>query len=370
MDSSFIKSYCNITSELLKYNIKYIKDENIVISPHSYIELMNILFEGSDNNTMSEIVKSFGFDNKSALSLKNSIKETRDVFKKCKEFTSTNALFTKVFKKEDFKKEFLKTLKNSNCETFCSKNLIKDVNAWVNRKTKGNIKDLSININDNAIISLLNVSAFDAKWEEKYRDSDILEDVEFKNIDNTKTKVSYLKSQEKVYLENSYITGFIKPYKNNNYSFAGLLPKKDGRKELEKAVEHLDLYKLLDKNEICNVDAFIPRFENKYQINLNDFCKSMGITEMFTDKADFSNMILKSVFISCIDQETYIKVDEKGTKAASVSMAQFLFTGAHHFKERKQVFLNRPFIYAIIHNDTRLPVFVGIMKNMEKNQKI
>ena len=103
-NSKLIKEYNKLSTLLLKYGMNYGKKENVVISPHSYIELMNILLEGSDNNTMSEIVKSFGFDKKSALSLKHSIKEMRDVFKKCKELTATNALFTKVFKKEDIKK--------------------------------------------------------------------------------------------------------------------------------------------------------------------------------------------------------------------------------------------------------------------------
>ena len=311
-NSKLIKEYNKLSTLLLKYGMNYGKKENVVISPHSYIELMNILLEGSDNNTMSEIVKSFGFDKKSALSLKHSIKEMRDVFKKCKELTSTNALFTKVFKKEDIKKEFLKTLKNNNGEAFCSKNLIKDVNAWVNKKAKGKIKDLNININDNTIISLLNVAAFDAKWEVAYRDTDILEDLEFKNIDNIETKATYLKSQENIYLENSYITGFIKPYKNYNYSFVGLLPKKEGRKELERVIDNSDLHKILDKNSNCSVDVLIPSFENKYVINLNDFCKSLGIKEMFTKNADFSNMISAPMHISSIDQLAYIKVDEKG----------------------------------------------------------
>ena len=67
MDSKFVKSYYNISTELLKYSIKHSINENFVLSPHSYIELMNILFEGSDNNTKKQISKVFGYDKKNIL---------------------------------------------------------------------------------------------------------------------------------------------------------------------------------------------------------------------------------------------------------------------------------------------------------------
>lgn len=364
MDSKFVKSYYNISTKLLEYNIKQSINENFVLSPHSYIELMNILFEGSDNDTKTQIVKAFGYDKKNILKLKNSVKEMCDILKSTKELKSTNALFTKMFKKSDFKKDFLSILKKCNGELFISKNLSDDITKWVKKQTKGLIQALSIPICDDTIVGILNAVAFDAKWEEDYRKSDILEDLEFKNVDKTKSKVDFLKSEEDIYLENEYITGFIKPYKNYSYSFVGLLPKKEGKKELKRVVESFDLYKTINQNENCDIDVFIPKFENKYVANLNGFCKSLGIKEMFTENADFGNMTSAPVHVSSIDQQAYIKVDEKGTKTASVTMSQFLFTGASGFIKRKKVHLDRPFVYAIIHNRTKLPIFVGIVNKM------
>lgn len=72
---------------------------------------MNILLEGSDNDTKMQIAKAFGYDKKNISKLKNNVKEMCDILKSSKEFKSSNALFAKIFKKSDFKKDFLSILK-------------------------------------------------------------------------------------------------------------------------------------------------------------------------------------------------------------------------------------------------------------------
>lgn len=59
-------------------------------------------------------------------------------------------------------------------------------------------------------------------------------------------------------------------------------------------------------------------------------------------------------------------MDRKGTKAAVVSMFGGGFgCGAPIFIQYKEVFLVRPFVYAIIHNETGIPVFTGILNYMD-----
>ena len=66
----------------------------------------------------------------------------------------------------------------------------------------------------------------------------------------------------------------------------------------------------------------------------------------------------------CIYQ--YVDLDRKGTKAAAVTMA-FLTLGCALVMERSEnVRLDRPFLYAIMHNESGLPVFTGIMNKAQK----
>ena len=59
-----------------------------------------------------------------------------------------------------------------------------------------------------------------------------------------------------------------------------------------------------------------------------------------------------------------IELDRGGTKAAAVTLAEIAFGSAAIFWERKSVELNRPFIYAIMHNKTKLPIFVGVVNKL------
>jgi serpin B len=76
----------------------------------------------------------------------------------------------------------------------------------------------------------------------------------------------------------------------------------------------------------------------------------------------------KSLAISQIIHKTHIELDEKGTKAAAATV--LVVTAACDSvdsapPEPKEVILDRPFAFAIVDNNTGLPVFMGIINTME-----
>lgn len=54
----------------------------------------------------------------------------------------------------------------------------------------------------------------------------------------------------------------------------------------------------------------------------------------------------------------FIQVDRNGTKAATATVATGGAGGIGPIIE-KEVILDRPFLYAIVHNDLGLPIFIG-----------
>jgi len=52
---------------------------------------------------------------------------------------------------------------------------------------------------------------------------------------------------------------------------------------------------------------------------------------------------------------------ESGTKAAAVTVVEMTEAAAYEpeVKERKEVYLDRPFVYAIVDNENNLPIFIG-----------
>lgn len=363
LNKKFVNVYNNITCELLKYFLEKSGSNNIVTSPYSFIALIDILLDGAGGETRDEMAGSFGFKSSKINILQDCLQEVRECLAKDKEVASANAIFTMQFDITNFHRDFLNKIKDKNGKIFVSKNLKIDISKWIKKQTKEMIPEISILIGNNVVMDIINVVAFDAKWAEEYNESDIIDGLTFNNIDNSKSATKFLSSEENIYIEDEGFMGFVKPYKKNNYSFVALLPKKEGDLALRNAVKKINLSKILFSGERCIVNVLLPEFECKSTFNLNSFCKSIGIKQAFTAKADFSNMVSEPVFMSSVDQQTFIKVDRKGSKAGLTTMAQFAFSGARKVEKIKNICFDRPFIYLIIHNDSMLPIIIGAMRS-------
>ncbi|MBR5789734.1 MAG: hypothetical protein IKX99_06485, partial [Lachnospiraceae bacterium] len=116
---------------------------------------------------------------------------------------------------------------------FASSDMARDVNAWVEEKTKGMIKNAAGDSLKDVVACLMNAVAFEAKWEELYEKDDIYEE-EFHNEDGSVVNVDMLHSKEYGWIENENLTGFIKSYKDEKYAFMALLP--DEGVSMEKAI--------------------------------------------------------------------------------------------------------------------------------------
>jgi len=88
-----------------------------------------------------------------------------------------------------------------------------------------------------------------------------------------------------------------------------------------------------------------------------------GINEIFSNLADFSPFSSARLKMDSIIHKARIEVDRNGTKAAAVTM-DIVCAGCAPRFDYKIVELNRPFVYAIIHTKTGLPVFTGIVNKL------
>ena len=92
----------------------------------------------------------------------------------------------------------------------------------------------------------------------------------------------------------------------------------------------------------------------------------MGMNIAFSDEADMTGMNeIPGTRISNVIHKTYIQVDEKGTKAAAVTAISA--ADAAMPEEPKRVNLDRPFLFMIVDNENKLPVFIGYV--MDPTQK-
>ncbi len=141
-----------------------------------------------------------------------------------------------------------------------------------------------------------------------------------------------------------------------------LLPKKEGEKALREAAEKADFANLFAKRRFAQVNVTMPEFTYSFNEDLTSFCKTLGIREAFSDHADFLPMSTEWLEVDQIIHKARIEVDRKGTRAAAVTMSVMVGGCAPPPEKPKTVRLDRPFLFAIMHEETGMPVFAGVVK--------
>ena len=249
-----------------------------------------------------------------------------------------------------------------------------DINGWVNSETKGMIPEILDEIPPDARMYLINAIAFEGEWMKEYEESDILEGCSFTNADGSKTDVTMLYSTEERYFTLGNGTGFLRNYKGGEYSFMGLLPEEGTDLDTyiaELAEEDADLAAAIRESEYGTVIVKIPEFTDDYDIEMSDMLTGMGMDIAFDPlRADFSNILETKdgedfpVCINRVLHKTHIEVDREGTRAAAVTAIEMADAACDPVVDPVHIYLERPFIYGIIDNETGLPVFLGCVNSL------
>ena len=148
-------------------------------------------------------------------------------------------------------------------------------------------------------------------------------------------------------------------YGNGVYSMLVILPAQ-GKKltELTAAINAKGWSNYFPTRVSCDVDLWLPKFETKYEIQLNGILSDMGMPSAFSPAADFKAMSNSALCLSLVKQDAIIKVDEEGTEAAAVSTATMYATA---FMPNQHIVFHadRPFLYLITESSTGAILFAG-----------
>lgn len=356
--SNYSEKYNEITKVMLENFTKGNEGKNLVFSPVSIITLLGMAADSVAGKAREEIAEFIGggisFDDVMTV-----LKGMQKIFTEGGSVVSSNAVCVKKEIRETITESYESRLKEIfDGELFSSENIVNDVNEWARVKTKGMIDKVADESLKRMVACLINAVSFEAEWAEQYEDDDVFEE-EFTNADGTKSDVQMMYSNEDRYVENAMYTGFVKPYKDGEYTFMALLPKAEDATFSEKNVMEIDFAKMLRESTYEMINVKMPEFKYDFDDELTDFCKDTGINTIFTPEADFSPMSSAWLKIDSIIHKAHIEVDRKGTKAAAVTEACVCYGCAHDY-EVKKVCLDRPFAYAIMNSKTGLPVFVGV----------
>ena len=346
------------------------KGENLLLSPLSAILCLGMVTGGADGETLAQLEKAFGMDtdtlNESLLAYVQSLYSGEGCAVEI-----ANSIWTKAGGNFAVREEFLQ--KNANFYgaqiyrvSFDSRT-VRDINAWVNKHTDGMIKEIVDSVSPDTVMMLINALMFDAKWQEKYESNDI-DKYTFTDYYGNESKVDMMNSEESFYLTLENAVGFAKKYEGGKYSFVGLLPEEgEDVYEFARSLTGDDFLAMWDAQSYRTVKVRIPEFSYENEFSLVDTLKALGVEDMFSpEDANFAGLGAcedGNIFCSEVRQKTFIEVNRNGTKAAAVTWATMECTSAAPM-ELVSVYLDRPFVYAIVDNATGLPLFVGVVASI------
>ncbi|KAI6181142.1 hypothetical protein M3Y98_00797100 [Aphelenchoides besseyi] len=100
----------------------------------------------------------------------------------------------------------------------------------------------------------------------------------------------------------------------------------------------------------------LPRFKVDFEIRLNEVLKKLGLSDAFSEHANFSTITHEPRFISESIHKVLIEVNEQGTVAAAYSIGACGCPGST--PPPKKIFrADHPFLYAIFYESH--PLFIG-----------
>ena len=365
LDDKYLNSSMDFSIEIFKKT--YTSEINTLVSPLSIVTALALAANGADNETLSQMehVLTNGLPiaelNGYLYTYINSLPSNEKA-----KFHLANSIWFKDVASLKMQDDFLQTsidyYDTSIFKEIFDNTTVSKVNNWVKENTHEMIDEIIDSIDSAMVTFLINALAFEAEWAKPYTLDNINEDI-FIDINGKKRDINMMHSDESIYLENENVTGFIKPYANDTYSFVAILPNESiDFNDYVSQLSSEEIIDLLSKRKNEKVVTSLPKFEYDFSIKLSDTLFCMGMEDAFIGpKADFTKMAISeegNIYISDVIHKTYIKVDELGTKAGAVTaiiMKSFGFIEA----SPKEVILDRPFVYMIVDNKTNLPIFIG-----------
>ncbi|XP_076653179.1 antitrypsin isoform X5 [Halictus rubicundus] len=229
------------------------------------------------------------------------------------------------------------------------------INVWVKEKTNNHIDSIvkSDDLNGDTALVLVNAVYFKGMWKQKF-DPELTQKLPFHLNENVMKEVpTMFKQADYNYGELPSLNAkFIEiPYQGNSISMLIILPNEvNGLAEVENKIQSTNLADILSQGHEAEVKLFLPKFKIKSEIDLISPLKKIGLTDMFTDHANFSGIADAPLTVSKVIQKAFIEVNEEGSEAAAVTGIVEIETSSIDGPPPIPVVqIDRPFFYAILH---------------------
>lgn len=342
--------------------------KDYIISPLSMQILLGMVLNGAQGETAAQICNVLGYGagdtpavNEFCLSM---LQQLPALDKKTK-LTLANAIFVDDgwplldTYKQNVGKYYMAEV--SNLDFGNNEASLKAINGWCSKQTNGLIPKVLDEVNHNILAYLLNALYFKSQWTDKFNTSLTAQEA-FTAEDGTKSTVSMMKRLDDAqYTEDEVFRAVRLPYGNGAFSMTVFLPQQGNKlADVVGRLKKIGWGAVRESMRSYEVDLWLPKFETKYHIELNDILSAMGMPLAFDRMlADFTAMSPYALCLSFVQQDAVIKVDEDGAEAAAISVAGMEKCTSAGPGETVVFHADQPFLYLISEASTGAILFAG-----------
>lgn len=340
-------------------------DQNTIISPLSVAVLLAMVLAGADGDTATELAKVLHLDDRRDVRVGALLRRLADTDQVT--LSVANALWADEGR--PFERDYLRFVRTTFGATveqddLGSPHAADAIDAWVDRNTDGRITKIAkaLGLPDpGAVLVLLNAVYFLGEWTTQFEPADTgPEPFAGPGGGHFDVPMMHLTGQTLGYTERDGYRMVRLPYgEDRRYGMEILLP--DEGNDLAGVLDSLDAaewHAAVDSLDAQTVDELaLPRFELRWQGQLNDVLQRLGISAAFSpSKADFRPMSPAAPSLGKVVHQTYVRVDEHGTEAAAVTGGAMITSA----RANSVVFrVDRPFAFTISDQETGTVLFLG-----------
>jgi len=283
-----------------------------------------------------------------------------------------NAIFVgnNVTLKKDFAQVFMDFYRGSSINVdFSSREAVDAVNRWASNNTNGLIKNVIREFNPRTVAAIANAIYFSDRWSREFNSSQTKEGVF--HAPRTDTKVSFMlrEGDGQTYYEDSKVQAMPLYFKDSGGLYI-ILPKTDTAADLLSSMTNNYFNEIRNGSVQATGKLLLPRFSIESTIDdLKEALVALGVPLFDEEAAPLTGGLIEeplSVFLSKAIQKAAIKVDEKGTTAAAVTVIEVGATSAGPPEPTKpfEMICNKPFVFILYdytYDGGRQILFTGIV---------
>lgn len=238
------------------------------------------------------------------------------------------------------------------------------INAWVEEKTQGKIKDLLQPGDLGAMTRLVLTNAiyFKGRWSSPF-DKGATKEAPFHASANQDVRVPTMhRTSGLAYWAGDGLKLVALPYGQGDLSMVILLPDQvDGLEALEARLTEKNLAKWLGGLRQNQVNVSLPRFAMTARFKLAEVLKAMGMKRAFSPgQSDFTGISTKGdLVLSDVIHQAFVDVNEEGTEAAAATAVVMRGAPSPIPPPPVEFRADHPFVFLIRDNATGSLLFVG-----------